>query len=154
MSNSLEHMYTVEDIAKMTSLTDRTIRNYLRNGLLKGRKIGGQWRFSVQDIKNFLDSSEVIDKLSSEYKREVLDFIDNVNTKISGERQSCVIVDLYIEHEKANVINEKLCNFTASDSINQMRLYYDYSEEYQRARFIIFAAPETSMKLLSMINEI
>ena len=153
MSNSLEQMYTVEDIAKMTSLTDRTIRNYLRNGLLKGRKIGGQWRFSVQDIKNFLDSSEVIDKLSSEYKREVLDFIDNVNTKISGERQSCVIVDLYIDHDKANVINEKLCNFTASDSINQMRLYYDYSEEYQRARFIIFAAPDTSIKLLSMINE-
>ena len=153
MSNSLEQMYTVEDIAKMTSLTDRTIRNYLRNGLLKGKKIGGQWRFSLQDIKNFLDSSEVIDKLSSEYKQEVLDFIDNVNTKISGERQSCVIVDLYIDHDKANVINEKLCNFAASDSINQMRLYYDYSEEYQRARFIIFAAPDTSTKLLSMINE-
>ena len=153
MENSLEKMFTVEDIAQMTSLTDRTIRNYLRTGLLKGRKIGGQWRFNMQDIKNFLDSGEVMSAISSEYKQDVLDFIDNVNTKISGDRQSCVIIDLYINHDKANSINEKLCELTALDTIHQMRLYYEYSEEYQRARFTVFSSPEIAVKLLSLINE-
>ena len=153
MENSLEKMFTVEDIAQMTSLTDRTIRNYLRTGLLKGRKIGGQWRFNMQDIKNFLDSGEVMSAISSEYKQDVLDFIDNVNTKISGDRQSCVIIDLYINHDKANIINEKLCELTASVTIHQMRLYYEYSEEYQRARFTVFSSPEIAVKLLSLINE-
>jgi excisionase family DNA binding protein len=41
-----EKMYTVEDIAQITSMTARTIRNYLKDGTLKGRKIGGQWRFT------------------------------------------------------------------------------------------------------------
>ena len=43
----LQKLYSVEEIAQMTSVTTRTIRNYLRNGILKGRKIGGQWRFSL-----------------------------------------------------------------------------------------------------------
>lgn len=47
---SLQKLYSVEEIAQMTSVTTRTIRNYLRNGILKGRKIGGQWRFSLEDI--------------------------------------------------------------------------------------------------------
>ena len=153
MENSLEKMFTVEDIAQMTSLTDRTIRNYLRTGLLKGRKIGGQWRFNMQDIKNFLDSGEVMSTISSEYKQDVLDFIDNVNTKISGDRQSCVIIDLYISHDKANSINEKLCELTALDTMHQLRLCYEYSEEYQRARFTVFSSPEIAVKMLSLINE-
>ena len=42
---AFEKLYSVEEIAKMTSVTTRTIRNYLRNGILTGTKIGGQWRF-------------------------------------------------------------------------------------------------------------
>ena len=55
----MEKLYTVEDIANMTSTTSRTIRNYLKDGLLKGKKIGGQWRFTEEDIKNFMDSGTV-----------------------------------------------------------------------------------------------
>ena len=53
----MEKLFTVEDIATMTSLTSRTIRNYLKDGILKGRKIGGQWRFTEEEIKNFMDNS-------------------------------------------------------------------------------------------------
>ena len=44
--SELEKMFTINDIAEMTSLSDRTIRNYLRNQLLIGRKVGGpgRWR--------------------------------------------------------------------------------------------------------------
>jgi len=35
-------LYTVEDVAKMTGLTTRTIRNYIKDGKLKGKKIGVQ----------------------------------------------------------------------------------------------------------------
>ena len=40
--NKLEKLFTIADIAEMTSLSDRSIRNYLRNGLLTGQKVGGQ----------------------------------------------------------------------------------------------------------------
>ena len=42
-----EKYYTISDIAKLTRLTDRTIRNYLANGSLNGKKVGGQWRLDI-----------------------------------------------------------------------------------------------------------
>ena len=54
----LEKLYTVEEIAQMASVTTRTIRNYLRLGILKGRKIGGQWRFSQEDVTEMLNHKE------------------------------------------------------------------------------------------------
>lgn len=53
----LQKLYSVEEIAQMTSVTTRTIRNYLRNGILKGKKIGGQWRFSLEDIEAMINQT-------------------------------------------------------------------------------------------------
>ena len=45
-----DKLYTINELAKITNLTDRTIRNYLAKGNLTGIKVGGQWRFSKDDI--------------------------------------------------------------------------------------------------------
>ena len=49
---ALEKLYSVEVSREMTAVTTRTIRNYLRNGILTGTKIGGQWRFRQEDVMN------------------------------------------------------------------------------------------------------
>lgn len=46
-----EKLYTVADVAEVTGLTSRTIRNYLKEGTLKGQKIGVQWRFTEEEIR-------------------------------------------------------------------------------------------------------
>lgn len=46
-----EKLYTVADVATVTGMTSRTIRNYLKDGTLSGTKIGVQWRFTEEDIK-------------------------------------------------------------------------------------------------------
>jgi len=38
-----QKLYTVADVAELTGLTSRTIRNYLKDGTLRRRKIGVQW---------------------------------------------------------------------------------------------------------------
>lgn len=148
----LEQLFTVEDIANMTSMSDRTIRNYLRNGLLKGRKIGGQWRFTMQDIKTFLDGGEAMKEMKKKQKQEILDFVDGVNSKLTGERQTCVIVDLYISQKDATGLNEKICDFIAENMFSNMRFDYDYSDEEKRARFTILASPETAIKILEILK--
>ena len=148
----LEQLFTVEDIANMTSTSDRTIRNYLRNGLLKGRKIGGQWRFTMQDIKTFLDGGEAMKEMKKKQKQEILDFIDGVNSKLTGERQTCVIVDLYISQKDAIGLNEKICDFIAENMFSNMRFDYDYSDEEKRARFTILASPKTAIKILEILK--
>lgn len=46
-----EKLYTVADVAQVTGMTSRTIRNYLKDGTLTGQKIGVQWRFTEDEIK-------------------------------------------------------------------------------------------------------
>lgn len=47
------HTYwTIEDLAKKLQVTTRTIRNYLKSGELSGTKVGGQWRFTQDDIRH------------------------------------------------------------------------------------------------------
>ncbi len=37
--------YTINHIALMTNLTSRTIRNYMKSGLLEGELMNGVWHF-------------------------------------------------------------------------------------------------------------
>lgn len=48
---AFEKLYTAEDVAQITGLTLRTIRNYIKSGRLKGHRVGVQWRFTEADIQ-------------------------------------------------------------------------------------------------------
>lgn len=49
---------TVEELAQELNVTTRTIRNYLKEGKLHGTKIGGQWRFSQEDLYAFIGHND------------------------------------------------------------------------------------------------
>lgn len=46
--------YTIQDLAAMTGLNERTIRGYLAGGQLQGSKVGGAWRFTPEQFDDFL----------------------------------------------------------------------------------------------------
>ncbi|AIQ46717.1 hypothetical protein R70723_13190 [Paenibacillus sp. FSL R7-0273] len=47
----MKSYWTVEELAKELQVTTRTIRNYMKSGELSGAKVGGQWRFTLSDIR-------------------------------------------------------------------------------------------------------
>ena len=67
-----EKYYSISDIAKLTKLTDRTIRNYLANGSLKGKKIGGQWRFTQSDIRGLFSDDKFGDDMKVKTEKEIV----------------------------------------------------------------------------------
>ncbi len=139
----LNKFYTVEEIAKMTSLTTRTIRNYLKDGILKGRKIGGQWRFTTADIERFMYRGEVTSDLAEKQKNEVMDFMDGRNRKSTEKVQICTIVDLYIPEEQAKEISGKLCILANGfDGKSHLKYNYVYDQAEDKARYTIYAPPE------------
>jgi excisionase family DNA binding protein len=152
--NELEKLYTVEDIAKMTSLTSRTIRNYLKDGSLQGQKIGGQWRFTMKNIKQMFSSGNIITDIANNKKQQVLDFIDGVNTDIQGETQVCAIVDYYCENQKAgHQIYEKLVTVINNRENNSPMAKFDYEfiEKENKARFTLFGDPDYIIKTLQLL---
>jgi len=153
----MEKLFTVEDIANMTSLTTRTIRNYLKDGILKGRKIGGQWRFTEEDIKNFMDNGTYGEDFKNKTRQDLLDFIDGVNTFADniGEIQTCSIIDLYQEDEIVKVKTDKLIEFINSHNEtkgNWMSFSWTKIESESKHRVIIFARPQYLIEALKILQ--
>ena len=151
--NEFEKLYTVEDIAKMTSLTSRTIRNYLKDGSLQGQKIGGQWRFTMENIKQLFSNSIFLGDISRKNRQQVLNFISGTNTDIHGEIQVCTIVDCYCENQKAgHKIYEKLVTvINNKDDDSPAKFDYEFIKKRKKARFTLFGNPDYIIKTLQLL---
>lgn len=57
MSEDLKGMklYNLKEVAELLSVTERTLHNYIKDGRLKGQKIGGRWKISETNLKRFID---------------------------------------------------------------------------------------------------
>ena len=48
-------LYTLTDLEKILGVTHRTLQTYIRNGRLKGVKIGGKWKITEENLKRFIN---------------------------------------------------------------------------------------------------
>ena len=81
-------MYSLKDISKMTQLTTRTLQNHLKEGLLKGSKIGRSWRFSEEDLKSYLNQNKIQKDLGQTAHDQVEKFLTE------SENETCTIIKL------------------------------------------------------------
>ena len=51
-------LYAVEEVAEMLSVGEPTIRRYLRQGRLKGKKLAKRWYVSEESIKEYFQPEE------------------------------------------------------------------------------------------------
>jgi predicted site-specific integrase-resolvase len=47
------NLYSVPEISQMLNVTTVSIRNYIKQGHLKGRKVMGRWVVSESDFEEF-----------------------------------------------------------------------------------------------------
>ena len=52
-------LYTVEQAAEYLIVPKQTVHKWLREGRLKGIKMGGLWRITEEALEEFLNSSSV-----------------------------------------------------------------------------------------------
>ena len=126
-----EKYYTVADVAQVTGLTSRTIRNYLKDGTLTGQKIGVQWRFTEEEIRKLFSKQTPGGNTTSQ---RVRGFLGNQDR----EQNSCLTLmdvphvdekkgmSLYCEM-KALADNEKLIS----------EITYEYHEDLQLLRVAV-----------------
>lgn len=66
----MQKYYTLSEVARLLDLSDRTIRNYVKDGKLKGKKIGPQWRFTREQIEEiFEDPQELMSMKMEKFNR-------------------------------------------------------------------------------------
>lgn len=55
----MEQFYTPQEIAKMLKVNPRSVHRWLREGKLKGFKVGGDlWRIPESELKAFIEESQ------------------------------------------------------------------------------------------------
>ncbi len=52
-----DKLLTPTDIANRLQMNERTVTQWLRNGHLRGFKVGKEWRVSVKDLEALLEAS-------------------------------------------------------------------------------------------------
>ena len=53
-------LYSISEVSQMLNVTTVSIRNYIKQGYLKGQKVMGRWVVLEEDLSNFLRNSNAI----------------------------------------------------------------------------------------------
>ena len=53
----MEKVYTVKQVADLLQVREYTVAEYLRQGKLKGFKVGNRWRIKEEDLKEFVEEN-------------------------------------------------------------------------------------------------
>lgn len=117
----MEKTYSLNDLAEMTGFTTRTLRNYLKDGLLKGEKQNGVWQFTEEDVDRFFREPFVKEGLRIKHSSLVFDFMAERKRK---EARTCVILDLPASMGKANAISAFFCEKV--DAAEDARFTFDF----------------------------
>lgn len=131
--------YTIEELSIMTSLSTRTIRNYINLGILEGEKVNNKWYFSENDCISFFNNDMVKHSIDAKTLGVVLDGFNKTNNRITNI--------LYIDANKLDykVINDKI------NSYNDFDFKLDKKDGYYR--IVISANIDTSMDFLNFVKE-
>jgi len=146
----VEKLYTVEDVAQMTGLTSRTIRNYLADGRLTGRKVGAQWRFTEENIfAIFTDASTA---------RTSKGAADDVQAFLKPQSRSsvsvCSVIDCPAESSDAvAALVQKLTDQYNGFGDSSLKFNYTFDEEHSVARFTIIGEIAMVAKMIKTIRK-
>ena len=102
----MEGTYTLNDLALMTGFTTRTLRSYLTQGLLKGEKANGVWRFTPDDLDRFFSEPFVKEGLRIKRSSVVFDFLADRSKKAA---RTCVILDLPQPGTEGRKVSDFFC---------------------------------------------
>lgn len=132
--------YTLNDIAKMSGMTTRTLRNYLRLGILEGEKVDGVWRFSEEQLYAFMDNPSARQGMHAKQNAIVTDFLLMSGRK---ENRTCVILDICMEREEAEQVAAFFCERMKEQEDESLQFGMEWHKKNMR---IILSGTETAVK--------
>lgn len=86
-------LYSIEDLHEMLGISKMTLRAYLREGRLKGRKLGVQWFVTEEAIRDYFNQpGKTETESTSSTKKSLTYIVQGVNDLVS-ETEQCNSAD-------------------------------------------------------------
>lgn len=139
----MKEFYSIDDLAAMTRLSTRTIRNYISLGLLDGEKIDGVWQFTAEQFSAFLRQDMVRQRVKAKSHAILYDFL--LQDK-KGEHCACAVLDL----SAADSAGEAALRDKLMEAVNRLGLACSYHYDRPAARVILRGAPGAVAELLAL----
>lgn len=134
--------YNLNQLAMITGLTTRTLRNHLKQGLLTGEKIDGSWSFTEEELEAYIADPSVKQAILAKQHAVVYDFLADPFKKTN---RICTIMDFPVSLEEALGIAQF---FGKEISDHGSDIEFRYINEKHYARFILSGAEEQVHDLL------
>ncbi|MCF7927218.1 MAG: helix-turn-helix domain-containing protein, partial [Candidatus Izimaplasma sp.] len=117
--------YTLKDIIKITNLSERTIRRYLSDGKLEGYKMGGEWRFTKEQIDDLFSKKDFSKKLVRETSQQVKLFLRG-KTETTKNHRVCSIFDFFdVTKKQFFLIREIIMSISSKHTELNMKMIED-----------------------------
>lgn len=126
----MKELFSINDVAAMTGLTTRTLRNYIALGFLKGSKTDGVWAFTVEEFEDFISNPNVRPAIQTKNKSLVFDFLSETKKQTN---QICAVLDLRVQSlEEKKEISDFFCTEVNNSDCANAAFKLEITEEHAR----------------------
>ena len=139
----MKDFYSPKEVARILNVHVKTVRRYLRDGTIKGQKIGGSWKVSAEEIEQQLH-------------RQVTDEVNEARKfSIEGEEKirCCLTVEVDIASpSEANSYAEAL--MAVINSNKHAHCKFQYNLEGATAKFVLSGSGDYIGEMLKAIETV
>ncbi len=140
-----EKLYTVADVAKVTGMTSRTIRNYLKDGTLTGQKIGVQWRFTEDEVRKLFSRQQPGQSTPTQIVRGFL------GVQEREQRTSCVLLDVPALSDDEGLAFYRRLQELRPEGIDA--LSYEYHDGERLLRVAVSGRTDATLELMQKLQQ-
>lgn len=133
-------LYTAEEAADRLKLHPKTVRRYLREGRLKGARVGKQYRITRQELDAFAGIAPAHEDFARARRRRI-------------ETSSIVQIDA-ISPDEANRVSNGVIGAAKGRDSEDPPLHVDavYYPEHGRLKLVISGSAGTISQLLALVS--
>lgn len=136
--------YSINELSTISGFTTRSLRNFIQMEFLKGEKFNGEWRFSLEQIENFLSNPNIKEGIKSKNNSVVYNYLLNKPQKDT----ICSIVDLNLTPNEIKTLSEKICQMINDSNAN---VEFKFSAHNGNVRIIIAGEKNFVKQILLLI---
>lgn len=135
----------------MTGLSTRTIRSYIKNGLLSGAKKDGAWLFTEKEVERCLKEQFVKESVRIKTDSLVRDFVD---IKEKSVNSVCSIFDYLVNSdEEAELLCDKIIEQINSKHYGDIKFTFSYDNNINMARIVLIGQTKLVLEMMNRCLE-
>lgn len=147
------YLYSVEKVANLLEVHQKTVLRYIKEGKLKANKVGGRWKIHGNDLSGFVGSKDFAgaeampEKRPKPKKQAGINPEPWVSTVVHGEN---------IDHDDAMRISNTMIALmnSRSEQDGKGRLDTIYFEEDLKIQVLIWGNIDFTQKMLMSLKEV